>query len=104
MNALIKHRGLEQLHGGTHADKTLPVFLQRQSNPFLFATGYEAFDESAIVSNTDEIVLGGNLGQPMDDCFEVDRLARRRLQQASVTPGAIVAAFLAIAIEQAFFR
>ena len=58
MDALVEHRGLEQLHGGTHRDEALAVFLQRQAHAFLFASRVEGFDESAIIGDAREIVLG----------------------------------------------
>src|SRR6516164_7609746 len=80
MNSPVEHRGFEQLHGRTHADKALSVFLRRQPNAFLLASGIERFNEGAIVGNGDEIISRANLSQPADDRLEIDRLARRRLQ------------------------
>src|SRR6516165_9840298 len=102
MNPAVEHRSLEQLHRRTHADKALTVFLQRQPDALLLASSVEGFYESAVITDALEIVSGANLGQPMNDRPEIDRLAGRRFQQAVVAPRPIVTALLAITVEQAF--
>src|SRR6516164_11233738 len=104
VNLPVEHRGFEQLHRRTHADKALAVFLQRQPDAFLLTSSVERFDESAVVSDALEIVSGADLAQTMNDRLEIDRLARRCLQQTSVAPGSIVAALFSVAIEQAVLR
>ena len=51
VDALVEHRGLEQLHGGAHADKALAVFLERQLDAFLVALRVEGLDECTVIGD-----------------------------------------------------